>query len=77
VRPAPRVRAGEILSVPGAYEVDWWSPKPGEDWEPVKRGEFDLLVGEKLADGLKVQRWFHCPDCGYEWRPKIVYGAEH
>ena len=41
MRPAPRARAGEILSVPGAYEVDWWSPKPGEDWEPVERDEFD------------------------------------
>jgi hypothetical protein len=31
----------KILGAPGAYEVDWWSPEPGEDWEPVERGEFD------------------------------------
>jgi hypothetical protein len=36
----------------------------------------DVLVGEKAADGAKVQRWFDCPDCGYEARSKIVYGAE-
>lgn len=31
----------KILGAPGVYEVDWWSPESGEDWEPVKRGEFD------------------------------------
>ena len=31
----------KILGAPGAYEVDWWSPAPGEGWEPVERGEFD------------------------------------
>jgi len=31
----------KILGAPGAYEVDWWSPEPGEDWKPVERGEFD------------------------------------
>ncbi len=31
----------KILGAPGAYEVDWWSPAPGDDWQPVKRGEFD------------------------------------
>jgi len=31
----------KVLGAPGAYEVDWWSPEPGEDWEPVERGEFD------------------------------------
>ncbi|WP_396614054.1 hypothetical protein ACH9L7_19895 (plasmid) [Haloferax sp. S1W] len=36
----------------------------------------DVLVGEKAADGAKVQRWFDCPDCGYEARSKVVYGAE-
>jgi hypothetical protein len=36
----------------------------------------DVLVGEKAADGAKVQRWFDCPDCGHEARSKIVYGAE-
>lgn len=36
----------------------------------------DVLVGEKAANRAKVQRWFDCPDCGYEARSKIVYGAE-
>jgi len=31
----------KILGAPGAYKVDWWSPEPGENWEPVERGEFD------------------------------------
>ena len=31
----------KIFGAPGSYEVDWWSPEPGEDWEPVERGEFD------------------------------------
>jgi len=35
-----------------------------------------VLVGEKEADGAKVQRWFDCHDCGYESRSAIVYGAE-
>jgi len=30
--PARRVGAGEIFGAPGAYEVDWWSPKPDDDW---------------------------------------------
>ena len=36
----------------------------------------DILIGEKSADGAKVQRWFDCPDCGYEASSLIVYGAE-
>jgi transposase-like protein len=36
----------------------------------------DVLVGQKPADGANVQRWFDCPDCGYEGRSEIVYGAE-
>jgi predicted RNA-binding Zn-ribbon protein involved in translation (DUF1610 family) len=36
----------------------------------------DVVVGQKSADGAKVQRWFDCPNCGYEGRSKIVYGAE-
>jgi len=36
----------------------------------------DVLVGEKAADGAKVQRWFDCHDCGYETPSRIVYGAE-
>jgi predicted RNA-binding Zn-ribbon protein involved in translation (DUF1610 family) len=35
-----------------------------------------VIVGEKSADGPKVQRWFDCPQCGYEAPSKIVYGAE-
>ena len=31
----------KILGAPGAYEIDWWSPEPSEDWEPIERGEFD------------------------------------
>ena len=29
----------KIFSAPGAYEVDWWSPEPCEDWQPVEQGE--------------------------------------
>ena len=36
----------------------------------------DVRVGEKSADGAKVQRWFDCPDCGYEASSRIVYGNE-
>ncbi|AFK20779.1 hypothetical protein C439_16563 [Haloferax mediterranei ATCC 33500] len=36
----------------------------------------DVRVGEKAADGAKVQRWYDCPDCGYEAPSRIVYGAE-
>ncbi len=36
----------------------------------------DVVVGQKAADGTKVQRWFDCPDCGYEGRSKIVCSAE-
>ena len=31
----------KILGAPGDYEVDWWSPEPGDDWGPVERSEFD------------------------------------
>ena len=31
----------KIFGTRDGYEVDWWSPKPGEAWEPVERGEFD------------------------------------
>ncbi|TMT77623.1 hypothetical protein E2L06_19770 [Haloterrigena sp. H1] len=37
----------------------------------------DVIVGQKSATGAKVQRWFDCPNCGYEAPSKIVYGAEH
>ncbi|ELY93158.1 DUF7568 family protein [Natrialba taiwanensis] len=36
----------------------------------------DVRVGEKAADGAKIQRWYDCPDCGYESPSRIVYGAE-
>ena len=36
----------------------------------------DVLVGKKSADGAKIQRWFECPDRGYEGPLRIVYGAE-
>ncbi|MHC3381814.1 DUF7568 family protein [Haloarcula sp. H-GB5] len=36
----------------------------------------DVVVGQKSAGGANVQRWFDCPDCGYEGRSEIVYGAE-
>jgi predicted RNA-binding Zn-ribbon protein involved in translation (DUF1610 family) len=36
----------------------------------------DVVVGQKSADGAKVQRWFECRDCGYESRSAIIYGAE-
>ena len=36
----------------------------------------DVIVGQKSADGAKVQRWFDCPECGYEAPSRIVYGAE-
>lgn len=36
----------------------------------------DVRVGEKAADGAKVQRWYDCPDCGYEAPSRIVHGAE-
>jgi predicted RNA-binding Zn-ribbon protein involved in translation (DUF1610 family) len=36
----------------------------------------DVLVGAKSADGGTVQRWYDCPECGYEAPSRIVYGAE-
>ena len=36
----------------------------------------DIVLGQKSADGAKVQRWFECRDCGYESRSAIVYAAE-
>ncbi|MCU4927075.1 hypothetical protein OB905_13985 [Halobacteria archaeon AArc-dxtr1] len=36
----------------------------------------NIVVGQKSADGAKVQRWFECRDCGYESPSAIVYGAE-
>lgn len=31
----------KILGAPGAYDIDWWSLEPGDNWKPVERGEFD------------------------------------
>jgi hypothetical protein len=32
----------KIFDGSGAYKVDWWSPEPGEEWQQVERGEFDI-----------------------------------
>jgi len=29
------------VAVPLFNRADWWSPAPGDDWEPVEQGEFD------------------------------------
>ncbi|MDR5673590.1 hypothetical protein RH858_10615 [Halalkaliarchaeum sp. AArc-GB] len=42
----------KILGAPGAYEVDWWSPGPDEEWEPVKRGEFDDIEEPEAVSHL-------------------------
>ena len=31
----------KVLGKPGDYHLEWWSPKPDDDWQPVERGEFD------------------------------------
>ena len=36
----------------------------------------EVVVGQKSADGAKVQRWFECQECGYESRSAIIYGSE-
>jgi hypothetical protein len=38
----------KLLGAPGPYKIDWWSPAPGDDWQPVERGEFDNV--DELAD---------------------------
>ena len=47
-----------ILGAPGAYEVDWWRPEPGANWEPVERGKFDDIEApaevSHLASGTGV-----------------------
>jgi len=35
-----------------------------------------FVSAAKAADGANVQRWYDCPDCGYEAPSRIVYGAE-
>ncbi|UHQ96267.1 DUF7567 family protein [Natrinema halophilum] len=40
----------KVFGEPGAYQVGWWSPEPGEYWEPVERGEFeDADVSEEVS----------------------------
>ena len=36
----------------------------------------EVVVGQKSADGARIQRWFECRECGYESRSAIVYGPE-
>jgi DNA-directed RNA polymerase subunit M/transcription elongation factor TFIIS len=36
----------------------------------------EVVVGQKSADGAKIQRWFECRECGYESRSAIVYAPE-
>ena len=36
----------------------------------------EVVVGQKSADGAKIQRWFECRECGHESRSAIVYGPE-
>ena len=36
----------------------------------------EVVVGQKSADGAKIQWWFECRECGYESRSAIVYGPE-
>ena len=52
----------------------WKRPTPELSCPKCPNG--DILVGEKSADGVKVQRWFNCPDCGYKTSSRIIYGAE-
>ena len=50
--------------------------RPAPDLNCPECPNDDVRVGEKAADGAKVQRWYDCPDCGYEAPSRIVYGAE-
>ena len=36
----------------------------------------EVVVGQKSADGVKIQRWFECRECGYESRSAIIYGSK-
>jgi transposase-like protein len=36
----------------------------------------EVVVGQKSADGAKIQRWFECRECRYESRSALVYGPE-
>lgn len=36
----------------------------------------EVVVGQKSADGAKIQRWFECREYGYGSRSEIVYGPE-
>jgi len=62
-----KTRRRSVTSSRGASRPDLSCPEcPNED----------VRVGEKAADGANVQRWYDCPDCGYEAPSRIVYGAE-
>jgi predicted RNA-binding Zn-ribbon protein involved in translation (DUF1610 family) len=50
--------------------------RPAPELSCPECGNEDVLVGEKAAAGATVQRWFDCPDCGYEAPSRIIYGAE-
>ena len=50
--------------------------RPSPDLSCPECPNDDVHVGEKAADGANVQRWYDCPDCGYEAPSRIVYGAE-
>jgi predicted RNA-binding Zn-ribbon protein involved in translation (DUF1610 family) len=50
--------------------------RPAPELSCPECGNKDVLVGEKSAAGATVQRWFDCPDCGYEAPSRIIYGAE-
>ena len=50
--------------------------RPAPDLSCPECPNDDVRVGEKAADGAKVERWYNCPDCGYETPSRIVYGPE-
>ena len=50
--------------------------RPSPDLSCPECPNDDVHVGEKSADRANVQRWYDCPDCGYEAPSRIVYGAE-
>ena len=42
----------KVIGAPGTYEVDWWSPELGDEWEPVDRGAFDDFEVPESASHL-------------------------
>jgi len=63
-RRLPGVVAGYETKDATAFRDELRSVPPG----PQLSGgpNEDVRVGEKAADGANVQRWYDCPDCGYE-----------